>query len=331
MTTRQLEINAWLHSLFPEIDLTNLQYMQSDASQRKYLRLKIKNNSFIIMDTLPGPEISNFITIAKILTRHNITAPEIIHYNMEQGLVLLTDFGSTTYLQALQNANPAQIDKLYLDAITMLVKIQLIPTDDSLGYNLETMDEVYINKQLDVFSTWYLQRHLALELGNDTTALISKLYKLFTAVFKEVPHKFVHVDYHCRNLLATAINSPAVLDFQDAMCGPITYDLVSLLQDAYITWPRSLVESLVNTYKEIAVSAGIIPPISNSTLLRYFDMVGLQRHIKNLGVFARLHHRDNKSAYLKDIPTLLRYINETCERYNELTWLQNFITEAILE
>ncbi len=146
----------------------------------------------------------------------------------------------------------------------------------------------------------------------------------------ELPPVFVHVDYHCRNLMHVSANNPGVLDFQDAMIGPATYDLVSLFQDAYVSWPRAYVESWVSTYKDMAVSTGIIPPISNEALLRNFDLVGLQRHIKNLGVFARLHYRDHKSNYLNDIPTLLQYVNTTCSHYTELNWLQEFITEEVV-
>lgn len=156
------------------------------------------------------------------------------------------------------------------------------------------------------------------------------MQELFAGVFTELPPVFVHLDYHCRNLMHVPANNPGVLDFQDAMLGPATYDLVSLLQDAYITWPRDYVESWVSTYASMAISAGIIPPTDNTTLLRNFDLVGLQRHIKNLGVFARLHHRDNKSNYLNDMPTLIDYISTTCARYNELNWLQEFITEEVL-
>lgn len=330
MTVRLQEIKDWITSLFPTIDLRKLNYMQSDASSRKYLRLETPDNSFVIMDTKPDKELDNFISLARILAAHKINVPEIIHCNSAQGLVLLNDFGSETYLEAMRNANSEQTDKLYLDAIATLIKIQSIPRDNSIGYDLNSMDTAYISNRLDVFKEWYLQKHMGVTIDSRINAIIAKMQTLFNSVFLELPPVFVHVDYHCRNLMHVSANNPGVLDFQDAMIGPATYDLVSLFQDAYITWSRSYVESWVSTYQNMAVSAGIIPSISNNALLRNFDLVGLQRHIKNLGVFARLHHRDHKSNYLNDIPTLLEYINTTCTRYTELNWLQEFIKEEVL-
>lgn len=330
MTLRLQEIKDWLTSLFPTIDLRKLNYMQSDASSRKYLRLETPDNSFVIMDTKPDKELDNFITLARILAVHKINAPEIIHCNSAQGLVLLSDFGSKTYLETIRNVAPEQTDKLYLDAIATLIKIQSIPKDNSIGYALNSMDTAYISNRLEVFKEWYLQKHMGITIDTHINTIISKMQELFNNVFMELPPVFVHVDYHCRNLMHVSANNPGVLDFQDAMIGPATYDLVSLFQDAYIIWPRPYVESWVSTYRDMAVSAGIIPSISNEALLRNFDLVGLQRHIKNLGVFARLHHRDHKSNYLNDIPTLRQYINTTCARYTELNWLQGFIMEEVL-
>jgi len=330
MTLRLQEIKDWLTSLFPTIDLSKLNYMQADASSRKYLRLETPDNSFVIMDTKPDKELDNFIALARILAVHKINAPEIIHCNAAQGLVLLNDFGSKTYLETLRSTIPEQTDKLYLDALATLIKMQSIPKDNSIGYTLNTMNAEYISNRLDVFKDWYLQKHIGLTIDTQINTIISKMQELFNSVFLELPPVFVHVDYHCRNLMHVSANNPGVLDFQDAMMGPATYDLVSLFQDAYITWPRSYVESWVSTYASMAISADIIPSISNRALLRNFDLVGLQRHIKNLGVFARLHHRDQKSNYLNDIPTLLQYINTTCARYPELSWLQNFIREEVL-
>lgn len=331
MTLRQQEISTWLSGLYPNIDLSNLQYLQSDASSRKYLRLQTTDAAYVIMDTKPDQELTNFIQIAKILHAHKINSPEIIHSSPAQGLALLTDFGTETYQNALQKATPEKIDSLYLDAITTLIKIQRINTKTDLGYAFKPMNEEYIQVRLEIFKSWYLETLLGLSIDDATNHAIAKMQKLFTEVFAELPHVLVHVDYHCRNLMHTPSNNPGVLDFQDAMTGPITYDLVSLFQDAYISWPRAQVEAWVQTFKEFAVEAGILPPISTAALLRQFDLVGLQRHIKNLGIFARLHHRDNKSNYLQDIPALLRYIQETCSRYSELNWLLDFIMAEVQE
>lgn len=329
MTLRQQVIHDWIASVLPSADLSKLEYIQSDASQRKYLRLQSMDRSFIIMDTKPDQELINFSQLAKILLAHKITVPEIIHCNYELGLLLMSDLGHKTYLEDLRHATAERVDSLYLDAITTIVKMQQIPTDASLAYSLKDMNATYIRDRLEVFSTWYLQKHLGVEVDANIVNIIQRMQELFTAIFAEVPQVLVHVDYHCRNLMVLPTNNPGVLDFQDAMRGPLTYDLVSLFQDAYISWPRAQVEDWINTYKEIAIAAGIIQPMPTAQLLRNFDLVGLQRHIKNLGIFARLHHRDQKSNYLHDIPTLLNYIQETCSRYTELDWLLDFIAEEV--
>lgn len=321
MTSREQTIHTWLSGLLPNVDLSKLQNIQSDASQRKYSRLQTTAGSFVIMDTKPDQEIINFSQLAKILIIHKITVPEIIHCNAELGLILMSDLGAKTYLDELRSASNDRIDSLYLDAITTLIKIQQISTDPSVGYHFKVMNDEYLKVRLEIFSDWYLQKHLGVPFDANIQEIIAKLQKLFSTAFAELPHALVHVDYHCRNLMVLPANNPGVLDFQDAMLGPITYDLASLFQDAYITWPRAQIESWILAYKDFAVAAGIMQPVANAILIRNFDLVGLQRHIKNLGIFARLHHRDQKSNYLNDIPTLLNYIHETCARYKELDWL----------
>lgn len=329
MTSRQQEICAWVSSLLPDANLDTIQHMQSDASPRKYIRVHANNKSYVIMDTTPGQELINFIKLAQILVQHEVSAPHIIGYSLNLGLALLSDLGDTTYLQRFKNADTSEVDSLYLDALSNLIKMQLIPTAASVGYAFKTMDDDYIQNRLEVFNTWYLQKHLQLPASDQTSQLILQLQKIFSTAFTELPKVFVHVDYHCRNLMFMHDRNPGVLDFQDAMLGPVTYDLVSLLQDAYITWPRSQVEKWVSTYREMAESAGILIGVDQFAILRNFDLVGLQRHIKNLGIFARLHHRDGKSNYLHDMPTLLKYITSTCARYPELTWINEWLTTKV--
>lgn len=331
MTTRPGEIKQWLTTIFPNIDLSSLKYIQADASDRKYLRLSLTELSFIIMDAKPGPELNRFIKIAEILSQHQVNVPQIIATDLPSGLILMTDFGTDTYLSVLQHATEPAINNLYRDALTSLIKIQSI-AKGSNAHQLPLMGAEYINDRLNVFKTWYLEKHLQLEIDAEINQLIHSMQKLFTDVFQEQTQVFVHLDYHCRNLMYLPYgNNPGVLDFQDAMFGPITYDLVSLFQDAYITWPREKVESWILDYSNMAYAAGLINKIDLQQMLRHFDMVGLQRHIKNLGVFARLHHRDNKSNYLNDIPTLLEYIIDTCNRYPELSMLLEFLNKVTVQ
>jgi aminoglycoside/choline kinase family phosphotransferase len=331
MTTRLGEIKGWIANFFPNVDLSNLTYMQSDASARKYLRLSLSDLSFVIMDTEPGVELNNFVRIAGILEANNVTVPQIINQDLARGLLLMNDFGSTTYLSAMKNSDLATANKLYSDAIAALIKIQTISYKSKL-HDLPIMGPDYISNRMNVFNTWYLQQHLKLEADTKVDSMLHDLQSLFFSVFQSQPHVFVHLDYHSRNLMyLSKAGNPGIIDFQDAMYGPATYDLVSLFQDAYITWPRAQVEAWVNLYRDMAREAGVISQQEANSVLRNFDLVGLQRHIKNLGIFARLHYRDKKSSYLQDIPTLLDYIVETCTRYPELSALLEFLKGHILE
>lgn len=330
MTLRQNEIKAWLDTCLPGVDLNELRYIQSDASSRKYLRLTTPEQNYIIMDSPPDPKIADFIQLADILRTHRLSAPQIIAHDLAAGLVLMNDLGTNTYLDELKGGSQERIDSLYLDAVTALIKMQQINPQE-ISYNLPLMNQSYIADRLNVFKEWYLGKHLQVELTPEITNMIAQLEKLFVQEFSSQAQVFTHVDYHSRNTIPLATNNPGILDFQDAMLGPCTYDLVSLFQDAYLVLPRNQVESWVNIYQDIAIQAGILPPQSEGALLRNFDLVGLHRHIKNLGIFARLHHRDQKSHYLNDIPTLVRYIVETCARYPELNILLEFVKSHILE
>lgn len=313
MTNRLSQINTWLSSLLP--DLHRVEAIQADASSRNYYRAYAGPSTYIVMDTEPGEELLNFIQIANRL-QGCVTVPTIIQQDLAHGLLLLTDFGTETYLKALEVADSNRVDQLYMDALIAMHKLQTVTAP------LPNMDSEYISQRLNVFTTWYLQRHL--QIAMDAT-LLQDLHELFTNCFQTQKQVFVHVDYHCRNLMVLADGNPGIIDFQDAMLGPITYDLVSLFQDAYITWPRPQVEAWVSSF------AKLVGLQDGPQLLREFDLVGLQRHLKNLGVFARLHHRDGKSHYLPHIPTLLNYITSTCENYPELAKLHEFMRSNVLE
>ncbi len=327
MTIRQQEINTWIASLFPAMDLSNMQYIVSDASQRKYLRLQDANTSYIIMDTAPNQELHNFIELAQLLHKNKLHVPEILQQNVASGLLLLSDLGANTYQDALEQAKHNKVEQLYMDAITALIKLQQIDIAQST-YAFKHMDEIYIKDRLHVFSHWYLDKHLGMTIDGDMLNMLTKMQQLFVTSFANMPQTLVHADFHCRNLMHTSHQNPGILDFQDAIIGPYTYDLVSLLQDAYITWEEPQVLAWIKTYKDFAVTANIISDITLEEVIWHLDVAGLQRHIKNLGVFARLKHRDNKPSYLAHVPTLLGYIKNTCHKYKELNWLSEFIVEV---
>lgn len=313
MTDRVQEIKSWVSSLIPE--KFTIEQIPSDASARKYHRVSTASKTFVVMDTVPGEELLRFAQISEIL-EPEINVPSIIAKNFDKGLLLICDFGNITYLSELEKAKEQESTRLYFDAIATICNLQKIEC------NLPIMNGEYIDEKLEVFTTWYLDKHLNIEID---AALLKQLSSTFKECFLSVPPVFVHLDYHSRNLMVVANNNPGVIDYQDAMLGPATYDLVSLLQDAYITWPRNTVEQWVGIYADIKEIE------FNKDLLKQFDIVGLQRHIKNLGVFARLNYRDNKPNYLTHIPVLLDYIIETCERYPELKGLLAFMKTNILE
>lgn len=308
MTDRLNYITTWLKELLP--NFIKLEALAGDAGARKYYRVACNDCSYILMDTELSAELINYIKIGKYMS-NVCSIPKIIAQDLEQGLILLQDFGDKTYLAALQKYSQDQINHLYQDAMHTLCKIQTITEDLQL-----TMGSDYIAQMLEVFNTWYVENHLQLE---PNLGITQELQDLFLECFNQQPQVFVHADYHCRNLMVIEKNNPGILDFQDAIRGPLTYDLVSLFQDAYISWPREQVETWVAQFAEMRGINNI------SKLLKQFDITGLQRHLKNLGVFARLHHRDNKSVYLKSIPSLLHYINETCVRYPELATLKELM------
>jgi len=326
MSERNLFILNWLGLKQTDTQLaTVFQPIINDASQRKYYRCFLEGHSYIVMDSMHDQSFSQFINIAKQLLSWGLAVPEIYKVEERQGLILMSDLGNDLYLQKL---NISTANKLYSAALNSLLIMQTNTSSHSLS--LSSMELGYINNQLGVFQLWFLKRHLNLSETVEIKQLINYLENLFVAVFAEQPQVLVHLDYHSRNLLVLPAPKPGILDFQDAMIGPLTYDLVSLLQDAYISWPRAQVEAWLLQYQGLAFTAGLIEFKDHAQFVKLFDLVGLQRHIKNLGVFARLHHRDNKSKYLQDIPMLLQYILATCRRYQELQDLLAFFEEIIM-
>lgn len=284
--------------------------LTGDASFRKYYRIHVNKGSYIVMDAPPPEMPSVFIQVARILQARAINVPTIKAFNAEEGFILLSDFGDRLYLNELTQQSASF---LYQGAIESLLKIQQCQGE------IPCFDIHLMKKQLGIFKEWYCQRHLSLtfdtEMLQSFTLLSDKLFQVFAAQ----PRVFVHHDYHSRNLMVLEQGGTGILDFQDAVKGPITYDLASLFQDAYITWERSQVEVWVRQYQEKAQKLGILgQDVEFLELLRWMDLTGLQRHLKNLGIFSRLCYRDGKTRYLNDMSRLQSYIKETFERYSEL-------------
>lgn len=303
------QLTRWIHQDSPN---AIIEVASVDASFRRYFRVSDfddNEKTIIAMDAPPEQEdCTPFIDVTKRLRDAGVHAPKIIRQDLEQGFLLLEDFGSTPYLDQL--CSPTA-DKLYSDAIKALLKIQ---TADTQG--LPEYDEALLQQEMQLMPEWFLQEHLGIKPTTEQQKTINRALAVITASVLQQPQVFVHRDYHSRNLMITENDNPGIIDYQDAVLGPITYDLVSLLKDCYIRWPHDKVSKWVLTdYKIKAEQVGLLSNVKDSTFIQWFDYMGLQRHIKVLGIFARLNHRDGKAHYLDDLPLTLHYVMEVANKY----------------
>lgn len=298
----------------------------SDASFRRYFRVRCGEHSYIAMDAPPEQEdCGPYLAIAQMFLDIGLHVPEVLHADRRRGFLLLSDLGERLYLHALDDTS---VDRLYGDALGALAVIQSCAPRD---HGLPVYDRALLNSEMALFRDWLLGRHLSLHLtGEEQQALVRSFGLLADAALAQ-PQVCVHRDYHSRNLMVTERNNPGILDFQDAVVGPVTYDLVSLLRDCYIAWPRERVERWALGYRELAVQTGVLrPPYQDEQqFLRWFDWMGVQRHLKAAGIFARLQHRDAKPGYLKDIPRTLAYVAEVCARYPQLNELRRIVGRVL--
>ncbi|MFL6646693.1 MAG: aminoglycoside phosphotransferase family protein [Sulfurifustis sp.] len=294
----------------------------ADASFRRYFRVRTAAQSFIVMDAPPDKEdCGPFIRIARAFRALDLNVPAILAQDLERGFLLLGDLGERLYLAALDESS---VERLYGDAMAALVRLQ--SGSRTLTW-LPPYDDQLLRREMELFREWYLQRHRAIELDARRHAVLDAAYDRLTAAALEQPRVAVHRDYHSRNLMVTPENNPGILDFQDAVYGPVTYDLVSLLRDCYVAWGRERVEGWVRAYYLHARRAGVEVGDDPNRFLRWFDWMGVQRHLKASGIFARLNHRDGKPGYLKDIPRTLGYVLDVTARYPELRDLHALLGE----
>lgn len=294
--------------------------VSGDASFRRYFRLRFDDRSWIAVDAPPEQEDSRpFVALAARLGEAGLHVPRVLASDLGRGFMLLTDLGDTLYLDAL---NPASADDLYGAALDALLRLQAIPATDLPAY-----DAALLMREMELFRDWYLQRHLGVVLDAPAHAVLDVSFAALCEAALVQPRVFVHRDYHSRNLMVCAPN-PGILDFQDAVHGPVTYDLVSLLRDCYIAWPEAQVEAWVEAYRLRALAVGLLPATDAATFRRWFDWMGVQRHLKAIGIFARLQHRDGKPAYLQDIPRTLGYVRQVAGRYPELRALVGLLDDV---
>ncbi len=276
----------------------------SDASFRRYFRVHHNNKPYIVMDAPPENEDCDaFIRVARAFGELGLNVPQVLAQDLEKGFLLLTDLGSQQYLSVLSEQNA---QGLYADALAALRLLQ----GQTQGREdfLPAYDAVSLEREVRLFDEWFLTKHLGLTLTDEHHHMLAETYQFLVNAALQQPKAWVHRDYHSRNLMVCDASNPGILDFQDAVYGPLTYDLVSLLKDCYINWPRARVEKWVDVYYQQVRVELDVGGYDSQAFLRAFDLMGVQRHLKAIGIFARLNIRDGKPGYLQDIPRTLAYV-----------------------
>jgi hypothetical protein len=301
----------------------------ADASFRRYFRVASRDHGTVVaMDAPPDKEdVEPYLRVAGMLADIGVHAPRVLARNPGDGFLLLTDLGSLTYLADLA-AHPGHADTLYSDAIRALVRIQA--GGAKLAASLPPYDERLLRFEMSLFTDWLLGRHLSLELSPAESAMLATAFDALVANALEQPQVFVHRDYHSRNLMVCPSENPGILDFQDAVHGALTYDLVSLLRDCYVAWPQDRVVRWALDFRRQAMAAGLSAGDDDAQFLRWFDLMGVQRHVKASGIFCRLWHRDGKPGYLPDVPRTLDYIVQACAHHAEFRDLGALVSERVL-
>jgi N-acetylmuramate 1-kinase len=315
-------LSQWLTTAL-EAPIGSIVPASADASFRRYFRVTLAKPwpaasgaaTLIAMDAPPPREDCRpYVHVARLLGTAGVHVPRVIAADVAQGYLLLTDLGTCTYASAL-NADSAS--ELYGDALDALVRMQRIGCEDALP----SYDDALLRRELALFPDWYVARHLARTLTPAERASLDGVFDVLLANNLAQPRVFVHRDYHSRNLMLSTPN-PGVLDFQDAVYGPITYDLVSLLRDAYVEWSEERQVEWAIRYRERARKAGLPVGADFANFWRDFEWMGVQRQLKVLGIFARLNARDGKAGYVDDMPLVLRYLRKAAARYREFDALR---------
>ncbi|MEZ5460574.1 aminoglycoside phosphotransferase family protein [Dokdonella sp.] len=337
-TDRPAQLRRFVEARLGRTDL-DIERASADASFRSYWRVSGQTGdsgslaTWVVMDAPPDKEdLLPWLEIDARLREAGLHAPEVFAADAQQGFVLMEDLGHRTYLPEL-NARTA--DRLYADALDALSRMQREVRVDGLPH----YDRRRLIDEMNLMPTWFLQRHLGYSPSDEDEKIIEAAFGFLVESAEEQPQAFVHRDYHSRNLLLMSpgpseshdgmLPNPAIVDFQDAVIGPVTYDLVSLLRDCYIEWDREHVDGWVESYRmRLQSSHQIGPEVDATRFARWFDLMGLQRHIKVLGIFCRLWYRDGKNQYLADLPLVWRYTVEVAARYPELDGLRALLLRA---
>jgi aminoglycoside/choline kinase family phosphotransferase len=315
---RLASLTEWLGTL-DLVETGSRRAASSDASFRRYFRLDVVpalrpklGATLIAMDAPPEREnVPAFIHVAGLLQEAGVTVPAIVARDVERGFLLLSDLGTTTYLSRLDADNAAF---MYSDAVDALIKFQLASRPGVLA----DFDRAFVLREMNLFPEWFIGRHLGVTMTEAQQAQLDKVFETITANVLAQQQVFMHRDFHSRNLMFLDQGNPGVLDFQDAVYGPVTYDLGSLLRDAYIQWDEEIVLDWVVRYWQSAKQVGLPVNPDIDAFYRDFEFMALQRHLKILGIFCRLNYRDGKPIYMGDLPTVMDYVRKTANRYTEL-------------
>ena len=322
--SRLAELTRWV---FDDLGFagSGMEAASVDASFRRYFRLTRDADSYIVMDAPPDKEnLQPFLSVARMLAQMGLNVPEVLARDVERGFLLLSDLGTRIYLDELGADGAA--DRLYPDALAALRTMQ---TAGGTARDLPRYTHALLMREMELMPEWFLQRHLGLKISAAERGMLDRLFETLAQSASAQPATLVHRDFHSRNLLVSTKNNPGILDFQDAVWGPVTYDLASLLKDCYIEWPASRVREWALDYREQLLVRGFALHATEDEFIRWFDLVGLQRHIKVLGIFARLYYRDGKPQYLRDLPRVLRYTRDAAAAYAETVQFADFIAKRI--
>ncbi len=324
MPQRLRRLEQWLEQSC-RLPYRDIAPASADASFRRYFRVSLDDGTTLIaMDAPPDREDCRpFVAVAGLMHQAGLHVPQILERDLAQGFLLLEDLGTRSYLDAL---NAQTVEGLYRDATAALLRLQR-EADPS---GLPRYDRALLEREMRLFPDWLLERHLGLALGDAERAMLEVTFERLIESALAQPVVCVHRDYHSRNLMVVEADNPGVIDFQDAVAGPLTYDLVSLLRDCYIRWPPEQVDDWVGDYYRAARDAKLTADADQETFLEWFDLMGVQRHLKAAGIFVRLNHRDGKPGYLADIPRTLGYIVEVARRRPAIAGLGELIEGRVL-
>ncbi len=311
------KIKAWLEQT--DYKECSVEVASADASFRRYFRLRRGDTSYILMDSsLEKESLSPFVDVSRRLLSVGVHAPAILDANLDEGFLILEDLGALQLLDALEESN-------YLNFYSMALE-EILKMQQAEASGLPPYDKAFLTFEMDLMQEWFLEQYVDLDLSADDKRVIEEALDCISdEVLKQPQGYFVHRDFHSRNIMVREDGVLGVIDYQDAMRGSITYDLVSLLRDLYIELPHELIEQLVLAFRDIVAA-----DIDDVTFIRWFDFMGLQRHIKVLGIFARLYLRDGKDGYLKDLPLTLKYTLDILAKYDETKALHKLLQKIVL-